>query len=92
MNDSYTELKGALCRIVNLDSNVSDKHLIDVVQRNVTAAGQGESETARRATAEAHEREVQKILTQAGGALKRDQAEQVLRDRAASSPALGSKS
>ncbi|HEX3627265.1 MAG TPA: hypothetical protein VH280_17805 [Verrucomicrobiae bacterium] len=87
MKDSYTELKGALCRTLSLESNVSDNFLIDAVQRCADAAKQSETDTAKRAAAEAHEKEIQKILKQAGGALKRDQAEQILSDRAASSAA-----
>jgi hypothetical protein len=87
MNNSHEELKLALCAILNLDPEASDKALISVVNGLADAVKQGETEAARRTAAEAHEREVQKILKQAGGALRRDQAEQVLSDRAASSAA-----
>jgi hypothetical protein len=85
MTDPYVELKGALCRILNMDPCASDKALIAAVSSLADTAKQGEADAAKRAAAEVHEMEVQKILKQAGGALTREQAEIVLRDRAASS-------
>jgi hypothetical protein len=76
-------MKEKLAKILNLDPNISDEDLIAVVQRHADIAKKAESDEAKRDVA--HEKEIQKILTQACGALRRDQAEQILRDRKAQS-------